>query len=346
MGLVAIQPQLWNIDAFVTGTAVGSAMTAAGHKTGVCFQAPWTGTIDRVLWRSGTGGSTVTEVRLETVASGRPSNSLIAAGTNALQSGTSATGYETLLTNGASVTQGQDIAAVWAFNTGSISVIHTNATITGAGSWNYPSFWQDITGGGYTLISARAPNFALRYSDGRYVCPMGCWYTQSATASSTYSTGEQGIRFRMPFACTVSGLWHRFDPDTDITFKLYSDGTAPGGTTLASTTFAANISESTNIQVAVDLFNASVTLQANTWYRLVGAVSAASTRYDLNTILASSGGHRVGPDYYLTASSGASWIDTPTTIPLMGPIIDALDDGVGGSGGIRFPIGMNGGIAA
>ncbi len=152
MGIVAIQPQLWNVDAFVTGTAISSSLSAAGHKTGVCLQSPLTGTIDRVLWRSGSGGTTTTEVRVETVASGRPSGTLIPGSGNALQTGNVAQGYETTLSAGASVTQGQDIAVVWAFNSGTISIVHTNATITGAGSWNYPSFWQDITGAGTRLL--------------------------------------------------------------------------------------------------------------------------------------------------------------------------------------------------
>lgn len=318
------------VGGFGTTTA---SMTASGHKLGVVFHAPRTGTIDGIKYRSGTiVNSPSVDVRLETVASGKPSGTLWGTNTNG-NSGTltSNATFETALTSTASVSQGDLIAIVfgWVSNTSQIGLAQ-------GGVWmneQFPAVYQD-TGAGYAVLASRMPQFALRYNDASYATGLGCFWFTALTNSATFSSGEQGIRFRLPFTCRASGLWHTCDPDTALTFNLYADATSPGGTALATRTQQTNEFEAANVQVSACRFASSVTLAANTWYRLVASVSGASTRFSYLDVAAAAelAAAPGGADVYQTVSAGASWTDTTTRQPQMGLVIDGLDDGAGGGG--------------
>lgn len=323
------------LDSVLTTLVGSTSMTATGHKVGIVFHAPKSGTIDRIRFRAGTVATTPTvDVRLETVASGKPSGTLLGTNTNATSATlVTNTSTETTLTSAALVSQGDLIALVFGWQSGSSQI---SVASTGAG-WiqeQFPSLYQDA-GVGYAVIASRIPLFALRYTDGSYATGLGCYWATAAATSATYSTGEQGVRFRLPFRARVSGLWHTYDPDTALTFNLYSDATSPGGTTLATRTQQSVEFEATNASPAVCEFPSSVTLNPNTWYRLVAAVSAASSRFNYIDVgsQAELAATIAGADWYQTVSSGASWVDTVTRQPQMGLVIDGLDDGVGGAFG-------------
>ena len=314
-------------------------MSASGHKVGIVFHAPKTGVIDRIRFRTATvSGTSSLDVRLETVASGRPSGTLWGTTTNASQSVAASTNYETTLTASATVNQGDLIALVFAYSAGTTIQVVT-ASAAGLLAEQFPALYQD-TGSGYAVLASRVANFALRYNDGSYATGPGCYWATVAAASSTYSSGEQGIRFRLPYTARVGGLWHTYDPDTALTFNLYADSTSPGGTTLATRTQQANEFEAAAAQIALCKFTSSVTLPANTWYRLVASVSAASTSFRYIDVPAAAelAATVAGADFYQTVSAGASWTDTTTRQPQMGLVIDGLDDGAGGgsSGGVAL----------
>jgi hypothetical protein len=204
---------------------------------------------------------------------------------------------------------------------------------------------QISTAGSYSLISGRLPYAALRYSDGTYcpIAPGGVAYGIGSTISS-YTTGEKGIRFRLPYTARVSGFWASFDPDVDFTVNLYVDATAPGGTAIRSLAIATNRFVQKNAVVSQFNFSSSVTLAADTWYRLVGVPSGSpGIRYQINTIPSAAYAAAVATDHYQTESSGVNWVDTTTILPQIGVVIDGLDDGAG-SGGLILPRAMNGGL--
>tara|TARA_R110000868_G_scaffold81058_2_gene229768 strand:+ start:60 stop:1118 length:1059 start_codon:yes stop_codon:yes gene_type:complete len=321
-----------------TGTVSSTALTANG-KVGFIFQAPKTGTIDRILWQSGTAsGSPTVDVRLETVSTGSPSGTLFGTNTNVV-TGTVAsnTAYESTLTAGASVTQGDFLALVWAYASGtSIQIALASATPSAGGvmgsQLNLP---QISTAGTYSLISGRIAYAAIRYSDGAY-CPIAAGGVAYGVGSTTnaYTSGEKGIRFRLPYTARVAGFWTTYDPDVDHTVNLYADATAPGGTAILSQAVATNRFIQKNAVASVFSFASKTTLAANTWYRLVASSSGSpGIRYGINTIPSASYAAAVATDHHQTESSGGSWSDTTTILPQMGVIIDGLDDGAGGGGG-------------
>jgi hypothetical protein len=337
---------LVNYLATTTTGAVSSTALVASGKIGFVFQAPKTGTIDRILWQSGTAsGSPTVDVRLETIASGSPSGTLFGTNTN-IVTGTVAsnTAYESTLTAGASVTQGDFLSLVWAHNSGT-SIQVALASVVNSMQLNLP---QISTAGSYSLISGRLPYAALRYSDGTYcpIAPGGVAYGIGSTTSQ-YTTGEKGVRFRFLNPVRASGFWSTHDPDVDVTYNLYADATAPGGTAIRSLAVATTRFIQKNAVVSQYNFSSSVTLAANTWYRLVGAPSGSpGIRFVVNTIPSASYASAVATDHHLTESSGVSWADTTTILPQMGVVIDGLDDGAGSGGGLILPRAMNGGYSA
>jgi len=346
MSIVTCDRMLVNYLATTTTGVLSSAALVASGKIGFVFQAPKTGTIDRVLWQSGTAsGAPTVDVRLETVGTGSPSGTLFATNTN-IVTGTVAsnTAYESTLTAGASVTQGDFLSLVWAYNSGtSIQIALGNNPISPM-QLNLP---QISTAGTYAIISARAAYAALRYSDSSYV-PIstgGVAYGVLSTIAA-YTTGEKGIRFRFAHPIRISGFWSTNDPDVDITYSLYADATAPGGTAIRSVTIATNRFIQKSPALSQYSFSSSVTLSANTWYRLVGAPSGSpGTRFVINTIPSASYAAAVATDHMLTESSGGSWVNTETILPQIGVIADGFDDGAGSGGGMFFRPGMSGGMS-
>lgn len=347
MAIVTCDRILINYLAVATGGAVSSAALVASGKIGFIFQAPKTGTIDRILWQSGTAvGSPTVDVRLETVGTGSPSGTLFGANTN-IVTGTVAsnTAYESTLTAGATVTQGDFLSLVWAHDSGTSIQIALASPVTPM-QLNLP---QINTAGTYSIISGRLSYAALRYSDATYspIAPGGVAYGVGSTISA-YTTGEKGVRFRLPYAVRISGFWSNNDPDVDVTYSLYADATAPGGTAIRSLTVGTDRFIQKNAAVSQYNFSSAVTLAANTWYRLVGSPAGSpGTRFNINTVPAAAYASAVATDHMLTESSGGAWVDTAAILPQIGVIIDGLDDGAGGGGGgLILPRAMNGGYSA
>jgi hypothetical protein len=345
MAIVTCDRMLVNYLATTTTGVVSSAALVASGKIGFVFQAPKTGTIDRVLWQSGTAsGAPTVDVRLETVGTGSPSGTLFATNTN-IVTGTVAsnTAYESTLTAGASVTQGDFLSLVWAYNSGTSIQIALGNSPRNPTELNFP---QISTAGTYSIIAARAAYAALRYSDSSYVpiSPGGVAYGVLSTIAA-YTTGEKGIRFRFAHPIRISGFWSTNDPDVDITYSLYADATAPGGTAIRSVTIATNRFIQKSPALSQYSFSSSVTLSANTWYRLVGSPSGSpGTRFVINTVPSASYAAAVATDHMLTESSGGSWVNTETILPQIGVVADGFDDGIGGGGGLILPRAMNGGL--
>ena len=337
---------LVNYLATTTTGAVSSAALVASGRIGFNFQPPKTGTIDRILWQSGTAvGSPTVDVRLETVGTGSPSGTLFGPNTN-IVTGTVAsnTAYESTLTAGASVTPDNFLSLVWAYNSGT-SIQIALGSLVNSMQLNLP---QISTAGVYSIISGRLPYAALGYSDGTYwpIAPGGVAYGIGSTTSQ-YTSGEKGVRFRFPNPVRASGFWTTHDPDVDIGYNLYADATSPGGTAIRSLTVATNRFIQKNAVVSQYNFPSSVTFAANTWYRLVGSPSGSpGTRFNINTIPSASYASAVATDHHLTESSGVSWADTTTILPQIGIVIDGLDDGAGSGGGLILPRAMNGGYSA
>lgn len=330
----------------VSGISASTALVANG-KVGFVFRAPKAGNIDRVVWYSGTAtGSPTVDVRLETVTGASPSGTLFGTNTNVI-TGTiaSSTEYESTLTSSASVTRGQLIGLSLNYNSG--TSIGVGLDLVWGQIYSAHNYPQINTAGTWSIIAGRNFRALFRYSDGTYWSPNieGVSYGTSAQ-TSFFTTGEKGIRFKLPYAARVSGFWQSFDVRNNITANLYADATAPGGTALLTK----QITSASLIQtggVNQHLFDSSLTLSADTWYRLVVAFTGTTgTRFSLVSYGTSDRRDAIVKDTYYTESSGSSWVDTVTQCPPLGIVIDGLDNAVGGGGGLILPRSMNGGYSA
>ncbi len=330
----------------VGGIASTAGLVAAG-KVGFIFRAPKTDSIDRVVWYSGTAtGSPTVDVRLETVSGASPSGTLLGTNTN-IVTGTVAsnTEYESTLTSAASVTKGQLVGLALAYNSGTSIAIGVDQSWGQVSSaHNYP---QINTAGTWSIIGSRNMRALFRYSDGTYFSPSieGVSYGTSSL-TSLFTSGEKGIRFRLPYSARISGFWMNYDIRNDITVNLYADATAPGGTALLTKQItSASLIQASGVNQHV--FDSSLTLSANTWYRLAAAFTGATgTRFTLVSYGSSDRRNAIVKDQHYTESSGGSWVDTTTQCPCLGVVLDGLDDGAGGGGGgLILPRAMNGGYS-
>ena len=347
MAIVSCDLLTPNFVSLITSGFFGGPTFTAGGKYGFVFQAPKTGTIDRVLWGTGTAsGSPTVEVRLETVSTGSPSGTLLGTNTSVTTGVVASnTSYESTLTSGASVTKGDYLSLVFAYASGtSIQIGESSQT-----SWSQLNLSQTSTGGSYSLRSGRIPYAALRYSDGTYVgINAGGVAFGVGNQSGFYTSGEKGLRFRLPYTARITGFWNSNDPDSDQTVNLYADATAPGGSAILSTSIGSANFIQKNPVISIFRFASTATLSANTWYRLVTSInSSPGVRYNFTTVTTASHASAIAADWMFTESSGSSWVNTDTTLPHAGPVLDGFDDGAGGGGGgLILPRPMNGGYSA
>ena len=341
MALVNIPPiNLYKFNLTTISGITSSAALTSGGKVGFVFQSPKSGVIDRIVWYSGTAtGSPTVDVRVETVVGSSPSGTLWAANTNVI-TGTLATNteYESTLTAGASVTQGDLLGVSWNYNSGPSIGIGFNSSPRTSGSFLYLP--QINTAGSWSVVAGRAIRCLLGFQDGTYVSPnIDSVAYGTSTLTAFFTAGEKGVVFEVPYKCRLTGMWMTADIRSNITLKLYDHATIPGGTPLLSQIIPASAFPQTGSAPNDFYFAGSQVLDSNTTYRLVAEfTSGAGTRFNLATFGFSDRRNAIVPSQYYTESSGASWVDTATQAPAMGLIIDQIDDGASGGGGSYSPI--------
>jgi hypothetical protein len=322
---------------------------AADEKAAFIVQAPKTGTISKIGFRTGTVtlGATV-DVRLETVdaTTGTPSGTLWAANTNALQlilaTDDNAWFLPTLIA-GASVTKGDVLAVVIAnpavsFGTLNVATIISTAIIA---EFPYNALYT-----GTWAKGVAAPVLALEYSDGSYEEILGAfpWSAISETAYNSGSTpDERGLRFNFPFPVQVAGFWAWLVWAEDCTVKLYDydDSTV----LLSLSVDKDNQSNPATKQRNLFYFSSKVSLLPDKSY-ILSLLPSTTTNATLNQFSVNTAAIMDGMDggqncHLATRTDAGSWTFTTTQRPLMGLIIDAFDNGVMAPRGPRVFQGQN-----
>lgn len=166
-----------------------------------------------------------------------------------------------------------------------------------------------------------------------------------------------GLKFRFPMEVAIDGATVYIDADVDVTPRLVKTGTT---TNLITTSLMdKDWRRSTTTAGAFTIRFADVTIEANTWYRLLFENSGSATNvgfysYDCNDAgdMAAAG---AGADFHLTQSNvafasltgtdGTDYTDTTTTCPLVTLRLSKVHDGASaGGGGIRMA--GHGGLAS
>lgn len=317
-----------------------ATLTATGYKAAAIFMVPpaMSGlTITAVGFRTGTvsGTSPTVTVDIETVSSGNPTGTLYggsAASGNI--SVASSTFYEGTLGTAATVAVGDTVAAVVTLSGGtSPSVPIVGMPVQDQGT-NVATGFPFATA--YTTSWAHnntyIPVMWFKTSDGNYYFTglFPAW-TSSIAYKSNSATNKYALYFSLPGPVRIFGFWGSIAPSANFNVVLYdSDGVT---VKLTKSVVAANMQSSSNGKIFMP-FSGTTILNANTFYRLSVEPTTTSnitlselTTYNAGTMGALGG----GTNAYLSSYSG-SWSQTTTTRPILGLLIDQIDNGAGGSG--------------
>ena len=332
-----------------------NALDGSVTRQGFLVQAPKTGSLTHVdLWIGSITTSQTVDMRLEGVSTdGTPDGTLIVAGATDTGWTPSVGRNEFILDSSVAVTQGDWIWVVlqWTSTAGSLT-LRTGRAESGNHAMEHT---REYNGSWGAQVSHQYfPNVALRYNGGLY------YNTFNAASIASYAAGgvvteERGNRFRSPFAGTLSGVilrgWRSEGAGSDVTFKVFADATAPGGTALASATIEGNqmltgAHDGIYIQLSSD-----VSIAKDTWYRFVVEEGSSGYRWYTYTVDAASlwTSHWGTTDMYYTEDDGVGgWTDTTTQSFDLGLLFSQIDDGdgSGSGGGMVVHPGTNGGLVA
>lgn len=329
---------LWNLIPASGGTFATAVIDASGEKVAFILQAPKSGTIDRVCFRTATvtTGQTV-DVRVETVgADGYPTGALWGTNTNGAQVIASADDnvwFEKTLTAGATVTKGDVFAIVISLSgAGNMQIaywspIHTAARPYGA---HFTASWAKLAG---------APVCAVRYNNESYGHLMGVYPWTAATNSQwsdSTNPDERGNKITVPMACRVVGAWmNAASVLGDFTIKLYDSGLSLLESIDVDGDHTGGVAIVGDYKV---MFGTSVTLAAGASVFLTKRVTTATQsnlfEYTVPAGLQADGGTPGGGRMlYATRNNDAgAFTEDATRLAHIGLLVDGLDDGAGGSG--------------
>jgi len=300
---------------------------ASTEKVGITMQAPKTGNIDTIWFHlSGVTGTHTLRYSIQGVdASGFPNGTIAQSGT-----GTAANGWFSLtLGTSHSVTRGEVMAVVCdfsAYTSGGVGVTTTNVQ-----DYLFP-YISHLTAS-WAKVS-RSPVVALQYDDGSFGAAPGVY--PLAISDQTYNNGstpdECGLIFSLPYPCKVLGMAVTTRSITGLPeFVLYD---SDGSTVLETYTIADADYTNSTTGTYVIIFDTSPTLQANTNYR---AAFKPTTASDIRLVYgdapsaAALDGMPGGSEFHWTQRTNAgSWTETTTRRPLIGLLLDSVDDGLGG----------------
>jgi hypothetical protein len=313
-------------------------LDAAGEKTAFMVQVPKTGSIRRIGVQIDTVvTATDTDFRLETIdaTTGNPTGTLFGTTTNGtvLAAAITTGGFPyATLTADASVTKGDKLAVVFV-PTGTPNYSISGVPIDALQNWLFPYTKEFAAAAWGAPASAILPTVAIEYSDGTYAYIPSVFpgLASSAVFNSGSTPDERGLKFKFPASVRLSGAWLMVDDDGDYDLVLYdSDGT----TVLASLSNDKDVSGATVTSTALYLFSSSITLLANTFYRLVvKPTSVTNLRTVWITVTSASILDQTagGQNFHWTERTDAgSWTDDTVKKPFIGLILDGIDTGGGG----------------
>jgi hypothetical protein len=341
-----------------TGLAASSlAFDSATDRLAWVGRSPVADTLEAVYFAL---GNTVTgcdvDMRVESISSGLPSGSLLAANNNAVVTVNAADDnvWKTAtLTAGASLTVGQEFALVMgvASGTPNMNVGITPAAIVGPTQSVYPRILQDTGGGTRAVPSAGyGLTWICRFTNAGVVpmgnlCPVRLGTLTTFNSSSNPNERAMSFLRRGPAYRVVGVRVPLFNmaAGAQFTLSLWPAGAVTDAAALSQTTFGASSMISATQDGAGEIWLPTpVTCQGNTRYwagmRADNANNLDFVTYanaDVANALRALPG--VSADVYLStrqwsAGTAGAWTDTLTSYPLMSLIIDQLEGA--GSGGM------------
>jgi hypothetical protein len=172
-------------------------------------------------------------------------------------------------------------------------------------------------------------------------------YGESASFNEDSTPDERALHFELPMPCKTNGCVVFLDLDNPVSIVLYD---ADGTSALETITLDPDVRCSAAQGLIWVPWSTERTLAKDTAYRIsIKPTSGVNVKYyflrfDEAVDRAQHGG---GVGFQLSTRVGAGeWSETDTEIPAIALSISALDDGVGGGGGLLVHPGMSGGMRA
>lgn len=317
-------------------------LDADGEKGAVILTVPKTGTISKIGFRVGTVTKDTNglDVTVQGVATdGFPDGSAhggAAAGSTGATS--SNTWYWVTLGTGSTVTIGDKISLVvsWTSFDASDELI-LNIGVQGVSSGNaYPYVVADT---GSWEFQSYGGNIAIEYSDNS-IPAIHNVHAATTLNLNVFNAGsspdERGLKFKLPFASRIVGIWGMFRFEADSLIRLYDSD----GSTVLEELFIDEDQNSSAQGMYAALFDARHVLTKDTWYRLTYLPGIGTSGRITSLTVTDDGAHKTMGAYPLgvncigtSRTDAGAWADVDTERYSMGMLIDQLDDGVGAGGG-------------
>ena len=310
---------------------VSPAISSTSTKQAYIFRAPATGSIRKVhaQWGNVTGTNTATLSLQNVDSSGNPDGIDDQTATSATP--VSQTRFSVAFSSDRSVVIGELVAFVVG-----CSAIGTNFQLRGNTPWTQDdNGWIATYNGSAWALSGNISAMVVEYSDGSIYPMIGI--LPNIFANVNLNTGsspsEAGTRFRLPYPVRAAGLELAIQPSPTATYDgvLYDDSM----NVLASASRTTVRAALGNAVRSCIFFSSSVSLNANTWYRIgvkptsVNNVGCGYFDVTLNSHLAGCPG---GADWYYWSRTGAGSVTDNTTRRMMTSlIVDQLEAGGGGT---------------
>jgi len=359
----AFYPDFPNLNVTMGAAASSSLLLdAAGEKVAFIFRAPKTGTLSAVTFLTGTvttGQTMKVSFQDVSAADGNPDGVVDQFRTVSIAD----TDDDVAKTTGIISSDGTDGGTKRSVTKGDLLAVVVEFDST-PGNLNL-KLWRTVSTQQYDLhqcyvrhftaswasAGGLLPAFAVQYDDSSYGYIAGSMPAVTVGDASAFlvNTGsnpdEISLLFSLPFPCKADGVRCSLDADGDADVVLYD---SDGSTVLASVTLDKDIRASTSADVCVVPFSAEVSLAKDTNYRL--AIKPTTTTnvgipritFFSNAAMAQAGGG-VNINWSQRVDAG-SWSNNNTIRPCISLRISALDDGVGGGGGLLVHPGMAGGM--
>ncbi len=318
-------------------------LDANGELCGAVLRIPKTGNISKIGFRTGTATvSDAIKVSLQTVdeATGRPTGTLIHADAYGVQASVASnTTYWVSLQDDIAVTRGVRVAPVIEFNSFVAGNLNILKETSGFSSYGFPYSFKYI--GSVWSFSGNASNFGLEYDDG-VIEPITGLFPAVAGVTISWDTNDnpdrRGLRFSLPYNYRVSGVFGVIGLDGDADIEIYdSDGITiiPDGTI----SLDKDIRGRTNRACFVEPLKTPIELTKDTFYRIAIHPTTGTTIVIYALDVTDDGANEAmnaidgGVNFHYTTcdsvpAAEGDWTNLLTRRPLIGLIIDQLDDGL------------------
>ena len=335
-------------------------LDATGERCGSVQFIKQAGDIAKVIfWNAAISSGDTIKASIQTVgADGLPTGTVWPTATGNKAYGTVAistndTGWHTVtFTEVAPVVAGDILAVVFEWNSfvsGNMRFYSNQCLgVISGGNLAFPYCVSDITATPGTWIKYGSYghggiSMVLEYSGGNYYINTNA-EGSGCTATFSLNTGtnpdEVGNYFQVPFTMRAYGFWLYVDLDYELTISLLDSS----NTVLANRVLDVDYRYGTTTGMYYISFDSdpasAVTLQPDTWYRLIITPSSASSSLMYYLDVPSAAAMAVvdgGTLCYATSRvDGGSWTNTNTRRYAIGLLIDQVDIPAGGGGRPEF----------